>query len=198
LAGVALVVMAVASTLGSAPDSAEAAPPSMCGKLAEHRSYTVFLDTGDPALTGMTHADALAGLEKWNALFRKYHGFDIFIPFYGDWSAADILVTSAGTPTTWVHTACAPGFVQRGNNQAVVFIGRDDASRNAQWFAHEMGHTLGIADYTPAPSAIHFNAQPCGSYVGVMSYCAGMSSWFVDAVAAGYTFDGQMVRDYWN
>lgn len=197
LSGVALAVIAVASTVSGPIELAEAAPPTMCGRLLEHRPYTVFIDTGDQAVTGMSQADALAGLEKWNSLFRKYHGFDIFVPYYGAWWEADVLVSSMGSATTWVNTPCAGGFVQRGNNQAIVFIGREDASRNALWFAHEMGHVLGISDFTSTPSAGHIGAQPCGNYVGVMSYCSGTSSWFVDAEVPGYTFDGQLVRDYW-
>ncbi len=169
----------------------------MCGIRMDPRPQTVFIDTGDPALTGMTRADALAGLERWNALFRKYHGFDMFVPYEGDWSEADILVTAAGWTTTWVHTPCQAGYGQRGNNKAIVFIGKDNAGMNATWFAHEMGHGLGLPDYTAAPDGRHINEQPCGSYIGVMSYCSGQSSWFIDASAPGYSFDGDLVRDYW-
>src|SRR5262245_2408295 len=112
LASLALLAITVATGSGAA----EAAVPSMCGRALAPRQYTVFIDTGDPAVTGMSYSDALAGMERWNFLFREYYGSDIFVPFSGNWFDADVLVTP-GTGETWVNSNCGnPGYIQRGNN----------------------------------------------------------------------------------
>jgi hypothetical protein len=171
--------------------------PTMCGIKAEPRTQTVFIDTGDPAITGISREDVLAAMSHWNTLFEKYHGLPIFAPYDGNWWDADILITAMGSETTWVNTQCEPHFVQRGNNKSVIYIGRKDAWRNAEVIGMELGHSLGLPDWENHPTADYINPQPCGSYLGVMSSCAGPQTWFMDVDIPGLILDGQLVRDYW-
>jgi hypothetical protein len=173
----------------------------MCEMKAERRTQTVFIDTGDPAVTGLRYEDVLAAFERWNALFRRYHGLDIFAPATGEWWEADVLITAAGWNSTWVHTPCSTGFEQRGNNKAIVFIGSNDSWRNRQMLAHELGHALGFADHgAPADHTTDYaRYMPCTTrYIGVMSYCAGPQSWFLDRFIEGVVLDGGLVANYWN
>jgi hypothetical protein len=189
------VVLIAASALTDAPRVE--ANAKMCGWKATPRPQTVSVD---PWLegTGITAADVLAAFEPWNQLFLKYHGFPIFVPHYGDWQTADILIAANVYPRTWVATTCTPGYVQRGNNHSILFLGYADAWRNRGMLSHELGHTLGLADHgAPAEHAGgHIGFVPCGTYTGVMSYCTGPQSWFLDYEVAGLVLDGQLVRDY--
>jgi hypothetical protein len=197
LAAALLALLVFAALPGGArPAGAEAL---MCGLKVEQRTQYVSIDPGIEA-AGVSRDGVLAAFEAWNRLFLKYHGFPIFAEHTGDWWDADILVTAQGYSHTWVATACLAGFEQRGANHSVVYLGAEDAWRNSQMLAHELGHALGLADYgAPAEHAVgHHGFLPCSTgYIGVMSYCTGPQSWFLDLDIPGVTVDGQVVARYW-
>jgi hypothetical protein len=198
----AAAIGAVALTVGllfAAPLASEASTGDhlMCGFRVAPRTQTVSIDP-DLAPTGVTYDDVVAAMTPWNDLFLRYHGFAIFAPFTGDWQDADILVTASGSERTWVNTKCNPGYLQRGNNQSIVFLGSQDAWRNKTMLSHELGHALGLADHGAGDASTgHIGFKPCGNYIGVMSYCTSPQSWFLDFVLAGSFVDGELVRDYW-
>ena len=198
-APVGAIALGIAAIVGTPAAHTDAATSDhlMCNYKADHRTQTVSIDPY-LAAAGVTYDDVIASFESWNALWRQYHGFDIFTPYYGNWQDADILVTANSSSVTWVNTACSAGFVQRGNNKAVVFLGSNDAWRNRTMLSHEMGHTLGFADHGNGDaSSGHVGFKPCGNYIGVMSYCTSPQSWFMDLNLVGTLVDGQLVRDYY-
>lgn len=202
--GLRTAALAVATVLAVFTGLLGAARPAsadhlMCGLKAERRTQTVSID---PNLldSGVTHEDVLAAFQPWNDLFVKYHGFPIFAGYNGAWWEADVLLTAHGWNRTWVATRCLPGFVQRGANHSIVFLGRDDAWRNRQMLSHELGHALGFGDHGAPGEHVsgHIGFVDCASrYMGVMSYCTSPQSWFLDRVMPGYTLDGQLVERYW-
>ncbi|MGE0059023.1 MAG: hypothetical protein AB7P33_06795 [Dehalococcoidia bacterium] len=192
---IALTVGIIAAT----PASTQAATSDhmMCGFKVSYRTQTVSIDPY-LASTGVTYDDVIASFAPWNNLFQKYHGFPIFAPYAGDWQDADILLTAQGYSSTWVNTKCSGSYVQRGNNQSIVFLGANDAWRNKTMLSHELGHTLGFADHGSGDASTgHIGFKPCGNYIGVMSYCTSPQSWFMDFNLAGSLVDGQLIRDYW-
>jgi hypothetical protein len=199
LAGpIGAIALGIAAVAGSpAHTDAATSEHMMCNYWADYRTQTVSIDP-NLAAAGVTYDDVLAAFATWNTLFREYHGFEIFAPYGGNWQDADILITAQGWSQTWVNTLCNPGYVQRGNNKAIVFLGANDAWRNQTMLAHELGHALGFADHGSGDASTgHIGYKPCGSYIGVMSYCTSPQSWFMDIVIAGMLVDGQLIRDYW-
>lgn len=195
----ALTALAVIAGGGAVRLESATADHLMCGWRVEPRPQRVSIDP-DLSTAGVSYADVLAAFDAWNRLFERYHGFPIFVPHAGDWLDADILISAHGWSRTWVHGLCFSGYVQRGHNHSVVFLGREDAWRNRELLAHELGHALGFADHGTEAGHTdgHIGYKPCGTYVGVMSYCAGPQTWFLDYDAGrGITLDGQLVRDYW-
>jgi len=184
----------------AAPSEAWTSDYLMCGWKVEARPQTVSIDP-DLSAAGLTYSDVLAAFQPWNALFEKYHGFAVFVPYSGNWWEADILLTAHGWSSTWVYGACSPGYTWRGNNHSIIFVGRDDAWRNRQMLTHELGHALGFADFGTgvAQASGHIGYKPCGAYFGVMSYCTGPQTWFLDydLSGQGIVLDGQLVREYW-
>jgi hypothetical protein len=193
------IALTLAVVAGSPVSHADAATSDhlMCNYKADYRTQTVSIDP-NLAAAGVTYDDVVASFAPWNNLFQEYHGFAIFAPYYGDWQDADILVTAQGSASTWVNTVCSSGYVQRGNNKAVVFLGANDAWRNKRMLSHELGHALGFADHGAGDASTgHIGFKPCGNYIGVMSYCTSPQAWFMDASLAGSLVDGQLVRDYY-
>ncbi len=189
--------------IGAPAHDASAATPAyasdylMCGWQAPERTLTVSVDP-NLASAGLSYDDVIAAFGRWNALYEKYYGFPIFTVYYGNWWEADILLTAHGTTRTWVDTKCEPNARFTGNNFAVVNLGSNDAWRNRDMVAHELGHALGFADFGSAPASEgHIGYKSCGNYIGVMSYCAGPQTWFMDQTISGLVLDGQLVRDYW-
>ena len=198
---IALAAAVLALAVLSGPAAARSADAYlMCGWQVEPRPQSVSVDP-DLAAAGLSQADVRAAFEGWNRLFERHHGFPIFVVHYGDWWEADVLLTAHGWDRTWVQGACDPAYVRRGSNQSIVFVGARDAWRNRELLAHELGHALGLADHATAAqvTAGHVGVKPCDDYVGVMSYCAGPQTWFLDRDAAGtgLVLDGQLVRDFW-
>lgn len=107
---------------------------------------------------GVTYEDIKEAVDYWPQLTLVG----------GNWWDADVLITGVGLPYTYVHTACAADYTQRGSNVAVVHIGPDIR----HYLTHELGHALGYADHL-APHqqrSGHINPGPClpGH---IMSYC---------------------------
>jgi hypothetical protein len=197
-APIGAIALALAVVAGS-PAHSDAATSDhlMCNYRADYRTQTVSIDP-NLAAAGVTYDDVLAAFAPWNNLFAEYHGFPIFAAYDGNWQDADILLTAQGSASTWVNTVCNPGYLQRGNNKAIVFLGANDAWRNRTMLAHELGHALGFADHGAGDaSSGHIGFKPCGNYIGVMSYCTSPQSWFMDVDVAGSLVDGQLVRDYY-
>ena len=172
----------------------------MCDRAAVgQRTQTVSIDP-DLAGAGITRDDVLASFQPWNDLFLKYHGFAIFAEHQGAWDQADILITAHSQwNRTWVSNRCVPGFVQRGANHSILYIGKDDSWRNQDFLPHELGHTLGFGDHGAAVdhSPGHVGFQACNAnYIGVMSYCTSLQSWFLDYVVPGAVLDAQLVQRY--
>lgn len=171
---------------------ATAAPYMGDCKLTEPRTYTVSIDP-DLSPSNFTHADVDAAMARWNGAFVAEYGFPIFEPHFGDWQDADVLLTAHGSATTWVKTRCHPGYVQRGNNLAIVFLGNDVQAR---WLTHELGHVLGFSDY------IFPQVDPRGflkpgvcfggdAPISIMSYC-----WQQEPVVL-LPDDLELIHDYW-
>lgn len=168
-------------------------------KLAEQRTYTVSVDP-DLAPAGLTQQDVETAMALWNEGFIREYGIPIFAPHFGDWQGADVLLTAHGYSTTWVQTRCAPGYVQRGNNLAIVFVGSEQARQNRDWLAHELGHVLGFSDYIfDADNPARFlSPGQCFDVASIMSYCwqrqppalicLGDPQWVDDC---------KLIRDYW-
>ena len=194
---------AIALTFGliaSAPPAATEASTAdhmMCGFKVVPRTQTISIDPY-LAAAGVNYDDVISAMAPWNDLFMRYHGFPIFAAHAGDWWDADILLTAQGYNRTWVSTTCTPGYVQRGNNHSIVFLGALDAWRNQTMLAHELGHVLGFADHGAGDASTgHIGFKPCGNYIGVMSYCTSPQSWFMDIALPGSLVDGELIRDYW-
>jgi hypothetical protein len=194
-------VLAVAVAFLSEPFSPRGAHADhlMCDWKVEQRTQTVWIDP-DLTSSGVTHADVLAAFEPWNRLFSKYHGLPIFREHRGHPAEADIVIAGRGSQRTWVKTLCSPGAIQQGAAHSTVFLGPNDSWRNRAMLAHELGHTLGLADHGANAQHVegHIGFRSCDySYIGVMSYCSSPQSWFLDYEASGITFDGGLVRGYW-
>lgn len=184
------------------PSPATAAPfmGTAC-KLDYGRTYTVSIDP-DTTQAGVSFEDIRQALGEWNYMFYDAHGYWILTEHFGNWYEADFLITDDGWRTTWVLTKCAPGYVQRGNNIAIAFIGRDQASINKRWLVHEFGHLLGFSDWV-LPQNIregHINPGVCGGLgvgpASVMSYCWSTQT-HICLGMAGIADDCTMIRDYW-
>ena len=82
-------------------------------------------------------------------------------------------VTIVADGVTWVEMPCA-------SNKSVVHVG-NDVDLN-YWMAHELGHTLGLADHIRSfdDPSIYVNPGRCpdDGYVGIMSYCTPRALWF--------------------
>lgn len=197
--GLVLATLLLAATALVMPASTAHADDgwTMCGWKVDYRTQTVSIDP-DLSAAGVTYDDVLAAIRPWNDLFQRYYGFPIFAPYFGDWTQADILLTAHGSNRSWVNTLCSSGFVQRGNNKAIIFLGPDDAWRNRDMMAHEFGHALGLSDFGGGSDGDgHIGLRSCGNYIGVMSYCTGVQSWFLDFYLPGFVLDGDLVRSYW-
>lgn len=79
---------------------------------------------------------------------------------------ADVYILPSTTGRTWVDMPC-------GRIEAVVHVG-SDVDLYA-WATHELGHTLGLADYIydgqSATGYLNPGRCPSGGYEGIMSYC---------------------------
>jgi hypothetical protein len=176
-----------------------AAHHAMCDFRVERRTQTVSVDP-NLADAGLLREDVLAAFRPWNDLALKYHGFPLFAEHAGEWWEADILLTAQGSSRTWVATPCNEAFLRRGANIAIVYAGPADAWRNREMLSHELGHALGLADHGEHSQETqgHIALAHCDlSYVGVMSYCTGPQSWFLDQVVPSIVLDSQIIQDYW-
>ncbi len=162
----ALIVMCAPSVAAAAPYMGDAC------KLSTPRTYTVSVDP-DLAPAGLTHQDVETAMALWNEGFIREYGFAIFAPHFGNWQDADFLLTAHGYATTWVQTKCSAGYVQRGNNLAISFMGSEQAGQNRDWVTHELGHLLGFSDYVmPADNpARYLSPGACYDVASIMSYC---------------------------
>lgn len=172
--------------------AAIAAPYMGDCKLADQRTYTVSIDP-DLSPSNFTHADVARALQSWNDAFIAEYGFPIFAPHFGDWQDADVLLTAHGSGTTWVKTRCHSGYVQRGNNLAIVFLGNDVQPR---WLTHELGHVLGFSDYIfpqddPRGFLLPGVCYPASAPISIMSYC-----WQQQPVVL-LPDDLELIRGYW-
>ncbi|HEX5368420.1 MAG TPA: hypothetical protein VFY10_03300 [Dehalococcoidia bacterium] len=195
----AVVLLAGVAASQTAPLASAASNDLMCGITVQQRTQNVAISP-DLAAAGVTYADVVAAFQPWNNLFMRYYGFPIFAEYTGYAQDADIVVTAAGAPRTWVETRCIAGFAQQGNVHSIVHLGYEDYWRNLTMLPHELGHTLGFADFgtTADLSSGHYNYRPCdGSYIGVMSYCTSPQAWFLDLGIPGIRLDGDLVRTYW-
>lgn len=196
LAGAALV--GIGGITPQAP-AAEAAHPHylMCGRTVEYRTQTVYID---PAIynVGVTHGNVYGAFESWNKLFRKYHGFNIFAETTSR-AAADVVIDARSFQRTWVDTVCSAKYRSQGRSHTTLYLGGSDSWRNAGYLAHELGHALGLADHGPNAQQMagHIGYRSCSNYYGVMSYCSGWQTWFLDINQRGIYVDGNLVRDYW-
>jgi hypothetical protein len=196
----AIVLAAAAWAIAGVSGPPAEAHHFMCDFRIERRAQTVSIDP-ELASAGITRDDVLAAFEPWNRLSLEYHGFPLFQEYFGDWWQADILITSQGASRTWVETACNRSFVQRGANVAVVHVGAADGWRNRDMLPHELGHALGLADHGDHVHATdgHIGLAACDlSYVGVMSYCTGRQSWFLNQDVPSLVLDYQVVLNYWS
>lgn len=190
-----IVGLLLAKTAGAAPYMGTAC------KLQHGKTYTVSIDP-DMTRAGVSHEEVRQALGQWNYAFHDAHGYWILTEHFGEWQDADFLITDDGWTTTWVQTRCSPGYVQRGNNVAIAFIGRDDAAINRDWIAHEFGHLLGFSDWLRPSQQREGHIQPgtCGAYgvgpASIMSYCWS-SSELICLGIAGIEDDCTMIRDYW-
>lgn len=79
---------------------------------------------------------------------------------------ADVYIIPSTTGRTWVDMPC-------GRIESVVHVG-SDVDLYA-WATHELGHTLGLADYIydgqSATGYLNPGRCPSGGYEGIMSYC---------------------------
>lgn len=167
-----------------------AAAPTMCGVRAPYRTLNVSVELGG----GITQTDVDTAFADWNNLWIKYHGFPLFQPT--PWGAAPDVVVTPDTQYTWTQTPCiSPSLGLMGK----VHLGWADSWRNAQWLPHELGHTLGLPDFLQPGTDTnkYIGPQPCGNYIGVMSACTSPQAWFLDLSVPGYTFDGDLVRDFY-
>jgi hypothetical protein len=170
----------------------------MCGWTVAPRTQTVYIDSSVER-AGVSKEQVLAAFQSWNNLFEKYHGFPIFTEAPSA-SKADVVVEGRVSQRTWTDSVCNPAFRSSGQVTSIVHLGVKDSWRNARIVAHELGHTLGFADFGNRSQHVagHIGFQPCGSYYGVMSYCTSQDMWFMDEEIRGMYLDGQLVRDYWN
>jgi hypothetical protein len=170
----------------------------MCNWTAEHRTQTVYIDPGI-ARTGVSKAQVYAAFDSWNRLFVKYHGFPIFVEG-GTAATADVVIDAHTFAGTWVDGECNPKYRSLGQSHTTLYLGTKDTWRNAKMLAHELGHALGLADHgaDAQHAAGHVGYKSCSNYYGVMSYCSGAQTWFLDFVSKGLYLDGQLVRDYWS
>lgn len=170
----------------------------MCNWTVQQRTQTVYID---PSIsrTGVSKAQVLAAFESWNRLFIKYHGYPIFAEHKGTAATADVVIDAQKFDRTWVDGKCNRNYKSAGQSHTTVYLGAKDKWRNAKMIAHELGHALGLADHGPDAqhAAGHIGYKQCSNYYGVMSYCAGSQTWFMDFEQRGIYLDGQLVRDYW-
>lgn len=86
------------------------------------------------------------------------------------------------TGRTWVRMPCY------GDTSSIIYSGTDVSAD--YWAAHEIMHTLAIADYiqdgADATGYINPGRCPSSGYVGVVSYCAVRSQWW--GTDDAYTF----------
>ena len=201
VASVALAGAALAGTaaIGGQSPAVEAADPHylMCSWTVEYRTQTVYIDPGVGS-TGVTREQVWGAFYSWNNLFIKYHGFPIFAETSSR-AGADVVIDASSFASTWVDTLCNPGYRSQGLSHTTLYLGVNDNWRNAGYIAHELGHALGLADHgvSGQHSYGHIGYRPCSNYYGVMSYCSGWQTWFMEINQADIYVDGNLVRDYW-
>lgn len=111
---------------------------------------------------GVDAAVVRAAMAEWNAVRPG--------TFVEASSNADVEVVASAR--TWVKMPC-------GTTKSTVYVGND--VNLSYWMAHELGHTLRLADHIPATqnTSGYINPKICpAGYVGVMSYCTPRSGWW--------------------
>ena len=109
-------------------------------------------------------------LAEWNAQGSRVRFVEV-----AQNSEADVYIVSSyqwSDGRTWVRMPC-------GRTDSVVYAGTDVDL--GYWAAHEMGHTLGLADHiTHAQNpAGWINPKYCpAGYDGIMSYCTPRYRWW--------------------
>lgn len=180
--------------------TATAAPYMGDCKLSTPRTYTVSIDPElspafDPILTqGDIVNFIVEQMNDWNNAFTTEYGFPIFAVHYGEWQDADLLITAHGDQTrTWVQTRCNQGYVQRGNNLAIMHLASNFKGGNLAWMRHELGHFLGFSDYVPDGHDVRGYLSPgfCSqqALLSIMSYCTNSFS-----LQDG---DRTLIKSYW-
>lgn len=120
------------------------------------------------------YRDAFAEVQSHSGGYISF----VEVPFYGSYNA-DIEVLSSwywSTGYTWVQMPC--GATTHSN----IFVA-DDVSQ-PYWAAHEIMHTLSLADHIThsVNPANYINPAYCDDdsnpYVGVMSYCSSRYQWW--------------------
>lgn len=147
-------------------------------------AFICHIDTPKPLLVfNETQLDVISGMHPWNELANK----ELFRLTQEKANAQVMVVDSSGR--TWVDVGC-------GNRISTIYVGQQDAYRNQQWLSHELGHTLGLPDYCDGCNEAqgYRDPQPCGKYIGVMSYCTSPQSWFLNFHIDGYVTDYDLVR----
>lgn len=180
--------------------TANAAPYMGDCKLSTPRTYTISIDPDlkpafDPILNQQDILNFISEqMTDWNLAFITEYGFPVFEVHYGNWQEADLLITAHGDQTrTWVETRCNGGFVQRGNNLAIMHLASNFQGGNLAWMRHELGHFLGFSDYVPDGQDVRGYLSPgyCSQQTqpSIMSYCT--NSFFLREG------DHTLIRNYW-
>lgn len=116
---------------------------------------------------GVNAAPWRTAMNEWNAAGAATVGSArLRFVEVGQTYEADVYILPSPTGRTWVDTPC-------GRIESVVYAGTDVDLY--AWATHELGHTLGLADYihdgqSPA-GYISPGYCPSGDYECVMSYC---------------------------
>ena len=178
------IALTVAVIAGSPVSHADAATSDhmMCNYKAAQRTQTVSIDPYLAACRRYLRRGASPRSRPGTNLFDRVPRLPDLRPLLRRLAGRRHSPHCPGLATqTWVNTVCNPGYAQRGNNKAIVFLGANDAWRNKTMLSHELGHALGFADHGAADASTgHIGYKPCGNYIGVMSYCTSPQSWFLD------------------